>query len=88
MWRCLLPLLVLITACTDPDPSVLAIEMAEIQCGITHLQRNRRLTAEQQLQLTELRNRVEACQKKVDGLKGDALREYNRIYYSQIALCR
>ena len=87
MWRWI-PLTLLLAGCMQPDPAALAIEMAEAQCGIIHLQRTGSLTAEQQQQLNELRSKVESCQNKANGLAGDARSEYNRVYNSQAGLCR
>ena len=78
MWRCLLPLLVLITACTDPDPSALAIEMAEALCDTVQVQRTGVLPTKTQPQLMELRSRLESFQRKAERLRGDAGSVYNR----------
>jgi hypothetical protein len=87
MWRWI-PLMLLLAGCIQPDPTALAIEMAEAQCGFIHLQRKGKLTAEQQQQLNQLRTKVESCQRKANGLTGDARSEYDRAYYSQVSLCR
>jgi Spy/CpxP family protein refolding chaperone len=87
MWRWI-PLTLLLAGCMQPDPAALAIETAEGQCGILQLQRKGALTNEQQQQLKELRSKMESCQKKANGLTGDARSEYNRVYYSEAGLCR